>query len=123
MYKQSFGRQGQVSFSNENEYYELLGYLAKSDGTSTLTWEHNEDQGAWGSEGRIKFFIGNVPVSASLNHTAGVGNIVSRVNCNDFVENIRTNHSFVTGNNQNLNSIRNTIPNNFQPDFDRGLNL
>ncbi len=45
MYRSSFGIQGQISFSNENEYYELLGYLAKSDGTTALTWEHNEDQG------------------------------------------------------------------------------
>ncbi len=123
MYKQSFGRQGQISFSNDKEYYELLGYLARSDGTSALTWEHNEEQGAWGSEGRIKFFTSNIPVSASLNHTAGVGNIVSRVNCNDFVENIVKNHNFIMGRNQNLNNIRNTIPLGFQPDFDRGLNL
>lgn len=123
MYRSSFGIQGQISFSNENEYYELLGYLAKSDGTTALTWEHNEDQGAWGSEGRIKFFTSNIPVSASLNHTAGVSNIVSRVNCNDFIENIATNHNFIMGLNQNLNNIRNTIPLEFQQDFDRGLNL
>lgn len=123
MYRSSFGIQGQISFSNENEYYELLGYLAKSDGTTALTWEHNEDQGAWGSEGRIKFFTSNIPVSASLNHTAGVSNIVSRVNCNDFIENIATNHNFIMGRNQNLNNIRNTIPLEFQQDFDRGLNL
>lgn len=123
MYRSSFGKQGQISFSNENEYYELLGYLAKSDRTTALTWEHNEDQGAWGSEGRIKFFTSNIPVSASLNHTAGVSNIVSRVNCNDFIENIATNHNFIMGRNQNLNNIRNTIPLEFQQDFDRGLNL
>jgi len=123
MYKQSFGTQNQIQFNNESEYYELLGFLAKSDGSTSLTWEHNEDQGAWGSEGRIHFYIRNPPLSASLQHTAGVGNIVSRVNCNEFVENISTNNNFVMGHNQDLNLIRNTIPNQYLVDFDRGYNL
>ena len=55
MYKSHFGRNGQVSFSCPEDYYELLGYLAKSDGSTSITWENNEDQGAWGSEGRIVF--------------------------------------------------------------------
>ena len=49
MYKSRFGRNGQVNFSSPEDYYELLGYLAKSDGTTSITWENNEDQGAWGS--------------------------------------------------------------------------
>lgn len=55
MYKSFFGRNKQVSFSCPEEYYELLGFLAKSDGSVSLTWENNEDQGAWGSEGRVCF--------------------------------------------------------------------
>ena len=55
MYRQSSGSTGQVQFANEHEYYRLLGYLAKSDGSTEFAWEHNEEQGAWGSEGRIKF--------------------------------------------------------------------
>lgn len=53
MYQQSFGRNGQVQFANEHEFYKFWGYLAKSDGSTSLVWEHNENQGAWGSEGRI----------------------------------------------------------------------
>lgn len=53
MYRQSFGSIGQVQFADEHEYYRLLGYLAKSDESTELAWEHNEQQGAWGSEGRI----------------------------------------------------------------------
>jgi len=123
MYQPNFGTQNQIQFSNQNEYYELLGYLAKSDGTSSLVWEYNEDQGAWGSEGRIKFYIANPPLTCTLNHTAGVGNVVTRVNCNDFVENIATNHSFVMGRTQNIANIRATIPVHYQADFDRGLTL
>lgn len=123
MYQQSFGSIGQIQFQNEHQYYEMLGYLAKSDGTSSLVWEHNENQGAWGSEGRIKFYIQNIPLGANLILTAGVGNVIHRVNCNEFVQNIATNHAFVMGGNQNINAIRNTVPNQFHADFDRGLNL
>lgn len=123
MYKANFGKHNQVSFNNEHEYYELLGYLAKSDGTTSIVWEHNEDQGAWGSEGRIKFYVANPPLTATLNHTAGVGNVISRVNCNEFVENIAQNNQFVMGSNQNSVAIRNTVPNQFQADFDNGLAL
>ena len=123
MYKQSFGTQNQIQFDNENEYYELLGYLAKSDGSTSLTWEHNEEQGAWGSERRIHFYVDNPPLSAKLEYTAGVGNIKTRVNCNEFIENIVTNHNFTMGKNQDINLIRGTIPKKYLKDFDRGFNL
>jgi len=48
MYKSYFGRTRQVRFSGPEKYYELLGYLAKSDGSTSLTWENNEEQRAWG---------------------------------------------------------------------------
>ena len=48
MYKKSFGINGQIQFANEHEYYKLIGFLAKSDGSTSLVWEHNEEQGAWG---------------------------------------------------------------------------
>ena len=36
MYRQSFGSIGQVQFADEHEYYRLLGYLAKSDGSTYM---------------------------------------------------------------------------------------
>ena len=123
MYKQSFGSSGQVRFDNENDYYELLGYLAKSDGTSSLVWERNEEQGAWGSEGRIKFYTEEIPVSADLTLTAGVGNVIHRVNCNEFVKNIANNHHFEMGREQDIEAIRATVPHKYLPDFERGLEL
>lgn len=123
MYKSNFGTQNQIQFKNEHEFYELLGYLAKSDGTTSLVWEHNENQGAWGSEGRIQFYTNNHPYAATLSYSAGVGNIVERVNCNEFIENLNRNHGFVMGASQNLNAIRATIPARYMPDFDRGYNL
>ncbi len=123
MYKPSFGTRNQVQFKNEHEYYELLGFLAKSDGTTSLAWEHNEDQGAWGSEGRIHFFTSNYPFAANLTHTAGRGRIISRVNCNEFVQNLHEDHRFINGDTQNIEEIKTTIPEIYLADFDRGVNL
>jgi hypothetical protein len=121
MYQPTFGTRNQVQFSNEHEYYELLGFLAKSDGTTSLVWEHNEEQGAWGSEGRIQFYTNNRPYRATLSHTAGVGNIVSRVNCNEFVQNLNESHNFIYGDTQDEEAIRKTIPEEYLEDFERGL--
>ncbi len=124
MYQPTFGTRNQVSFNNEHEYYELLGFLAKSDDTVSITWEHNEQQGAWGSEGRLEFYTSNIPVTAALTQTAGNGgSILSRVNCNDFVKNINENHAFVWGKIQPVAQIRATIPAEYLTDFERGLTL
>ncbi len=122
MYKQSFGSRGQIQFADEHEYYKFLGYLAKSDGTTSLVWEHNEDQGAWASEGRIQI-LSPIPYPFQLQETAGVGNILSRVNCNEFIENIRINHKFITGKYQDIVNIRTTIPEEYMMDFEEGLAL
>lgn|GEM_PF-494222 len=50
--KLAYGKKAQIRFQDEAEYYFALGFLASAKHTS-LHWEHNEDQGAWGSEGRI----------------------------------------------------------------------
>ncbi|MCQ2337183.1 MAG: hypothetical protein MJ010_08420 [Paludibacteraceae bacterium] len=123
MYKSNFGTQNQIHFNNEHEFYELLGYLAKSDGTTSLVWEHNENQGAWGSEGRIHLYTNSHPFAATLPYSAGVGKIIKRVNCNEFVENLNQNHCFVMGASQNIDAIRATIPSLYLPDFERGLQL
>ena len=124
MYQSSFGSLGQIQFANEHEYYLFLGYLAKSDGSTSLVWEHNENQGAWASEGRIQILKPlPLPYPFNVSLTAGVGNIIARVNCNEFIENIRANHSFVTGNAQNIQAIRQTIPPQYLQDFDAGLTL
>lgn len=122
MYQSSFGTIGQIKFANEHEYYTFLGYLAKSDGSTSLTWENNEQQGAWASEGRIQI-LKPLPYPFNVSLTAGVGNIVARINCNEFIENIRDNHNFIMGATQNISSIRSTVPPQYLQDFDAGLAL
>ena len=56
MVKLFYGKQGQVKFNTLMEYYYTLGFLA--DGKrAELRWENNENQGAWGSEGRIHCMV------------------------------------------------------------------
>ncbi len=116
-----YGTQGQISFNSDTEYYQALGYLAKSDGTTSLTWENNEQQGAWGSEGRIHFYIDNPKITGYFRHTKGTGTIISRVNCNEFLSNLYQNHNFVNGKIQNVDAIRATIPPEYIDDFNYGL--
>jgi hypothetical protein len=126
MYQQYFGKRNKMRFDSPEEYYETLGFLAKSDGSISLVWEHNEDQGAWGSEGRIHCHSNINKFTAPLTRkfTAGrAQNVIHRINCNEFVEDIVTNHSYSMGSTQNTANIRATIPNQYLADFDRGLNL
>lgn len=124
MYKQSFGNRGQIQFSNEKEFYKFLGYLAKSDGSTSLVWEHNEAQGAWGSEGRIQIHVDRIPNICKVTLTAGNGgNVISRINCNEFVENICTQYGFVYGSKQDVEKIKLKIPEEFLDDFCQGLRL
>lgn len=116
-----------ISFvgNDHNEFFEALGFLSKNDGTTSIQWEHNENQGAWGSEGRIHCYknIATFPVYFSSAFTAGVGNIIHRINCNEYIEYLVKNHSLIMGNTQNQANILTTIPLANQIDFNRGLTI
>lgn len=120
-----FGTNQQIHFTSDNEFFEALGFLCKNDGTTSIHWEHNENQGAWGSEGRIHCYqnIENFPTYFRNTFTAGVGNIIHRINCNEYIEYIVTNFNIQFGNTQDLSAIRATIPEIYVADFNRGLAL
>ena len=120
----NYGKNNQVRFADDHEYYKFLGYLAKSDGSTNIVYERNDQQGAWAPENRIQFL--RTPPSifdANLKYTVGVGNIVCRVNCNEFLQEIFNFHSFMNGRTQNISLIRQSIPPAFQNDFNAGLLL
>lgn len=122
----SFGDRKKITFSSVNDKYEAIGFLAGSKYTS-LTWENNENSGAWGSEGRIHCYsdLNKFPTAFSNRFSAGNGRILERVNCNEFLSLLVNTHSFALGDlgvgAQNIARIRNTIPVSYQVDFDRGL--
>lgn len=117
-----YGKKGQVHFKNESEYYYALGFLASGKRTD-LRWEHNENQGAWGSEGRIHCYndLNLFPQSFSI--TTGVGNVLGRINCNIYVAILVNEHGFTLGPvPQNISYIRSTVPPKYYLDFDNGVN-
>lgn len=120
-----FGKNSQLQFVNEAEFYRTLGFLAKSDGSTSLSWENNLASGAWGDEGRIHFYrvSANIPTVLSNLFTAGTGSILYRVNCNEFVEYISTQYGFCLGDNQNIPAILSRIPTQYHPHFQQGLAL
>ena len=124
MYQQTFGTKGQVRCDTPKDYYEFLGFLSRNDGTTRIVWEHNDEQGAWAEEGRIQFYIPHpTQLRAKLLHTAGTGSVVTRVNCNEFIEHITTHHGFTPDGAQNQVAILASIPSPHRVDFDRGLAL
>jgi hypothetical protein len=120
-----FGTIQQIQFASDNDFFEALGFLSKNDGTTSIHWEHNENQGAWGSECRIHCYqnIASFPAYFSNAFTAGVGRIIHRINCNEYVEYIASNHGFQLGHTQNLALILPTIPALHIVDYNRGLAL
>ncbi len=116
----TFGTQNQMQFADDYEFFQFLGYLAKSDGSTSLVWEHNEEQGAWASEGRIQLFK-QLPRPWNVRVTAGVGNIYGRINCNQFIEYIRHQFGFVEGGTQDIASIISHIPEEYLESFNEGM--
>lgn len=126
MYKQYFGKRNKMRFDSPEEYYETLGFLAKSDGSSDLYKENNQNQGAWSHEMRINCYknLNNFTPPLRRKFTKGRGKkVLHRINCNEFIEDLFDNHHFVNGMIQDATLIRNTIPIQYQSDFDRGLNI
>lgn len=116
----TFGTQSQMQFADDHEFFQFLGYLAKSDRSSSLVWEHNEKQGAWASEGRIQL-LKPLPRPWNVRVTAGVGNIYGRINCNQFIEYIRNQFGFIEGETQDTASIISRIPEEYHESFNEGM--
>ena len=117
----TFGKYGQVHFSNKNEYYYTLGLLASAKRTS-IHWEHNEEQGAWASEGRIHCYSDQHLFTPVFNITTGTGPAIGRINCNEYVRRLLDVEHFREGRiNQNIASISSTVTQQYLSDFQRGL--
>ena len=122
MYHSNFGKLGQLRFPKPEDYYRFLGYLAHAD--IKVVYEYNEDTGSWGNAGRICFYTSRVPRNwGKITYREGRGDSMwYRINCNDFVENIVTDHGFTYGGYQDVEAIRETIPANYLQYFDEGYN-
>ncbi len=126
MYKPLFGKGRQMKFTSPEEYYETLGFIAKSDGTCDIYREENQNQGAWSYEVRMNCYknLTSFPPPLKRKLTRGKGKkVLRRINCNEFFEDLINNHNFDYGLTQDTESIRSTIPKQYLADFDRGLRV
>lgn len=115
-----YGNLGQVSFDSWNEYYYTLGFLANGK-NAEIHWEHNEDSGAWGSEGRIYCKVPEARFPQCFKFTAGNGSAYARINCNGYVASLVTDHYFSeNGSYHNLQKIVETVPDKYLSDFQKG---
>lgn len=121
----AYGTKRQVEFKSVEEYYESLGFLSKNDRGSKLTWENNDEQGAWGKEGRIHFYKEKVNCPNYFSNPGtkpSGGKMRFRVNCNAFVRHLVLDRGFQYGFIQDRTKILATIPPKYRVDFNRGLN-
>lgn len=120
MPKLRYGSQDQVSFRDLNEYYFALGFLANSR-NAEIMWENNEDQGAWGSEGRIHCLVPETLFPQFFRFTTGRGAVYARINCNDYVKTLVTEHNFSYNRiGQNVEQILETVPDQYRQSFRDG---
>ncbi|PRQ63872.1 hypothetical protein [Vibrio sp. V01_P9A10T6] len=123
--KLSFGsRRPYLVFSDERHFYYALGFLVRSIETRAckLVWENNQHQGAWGHECRIKIFdrLFEFKTLYTGRVSAGVGNILGRINCNQYLEHLTLHHSFSFQSEPDYQSVKATVPTARQQDFDDG---
>lgn len=117
MLKLRYGNSDQVKFGNLHEYFYALGFLANMR-NAELRWENNEEQGAWGSEGRIHCLVPQSKFPQFFRFTAGRGNVYARINCNDYVGTLVSSHNFAcNGRKNNVESIVSTVPEEYREDF------
>lgn len=119
-----------LHFVNEQSFCTVLGVLANNKYTK-IVWEHNEKQGAWGSEGRIHIYKDNTYLTKFLQpwFTKGRDNFSPPILCreqgNGYIKYL--NQKFRIGNNisQDGDYIRQIVETQYPQylqDFDTGYN-
>jgi hypothetical protein len=122
--KLNYGIKNQIVFSNEDEFYFTLGFLAKTNKTTEFIFEKNSLQGARTDEYRIHCLkdLAKFPVALSNAFTDGRSGVLHRINCNEFIYLLIKTFGFATIKIQDVTLIRSKIPEEHLENFDNGLN-
>lgn len=120
MARLEWGKYDQLSFEDEEEYYYSLGLLCNSDWFK-IVYEPNSITNSWTDAFRIQ--CGRCPVKLPPAFKDAL-RTQDRINNNEYVENLYTNHGFdydeekyITG---SYNKVRATVPQKYVGDFDKG---
>ena len=139
-----------IDFNNQNDYYEVIGYLCTKNRILSIDAEvptslvssfksqyigkcYTISNGItpsglpskFGAQFRINFLnVTNAPASILPYLKIGnIRNVVKRINKSRYVEELVLTHGFVFGPKQNVTKIKSLVPQLYLPDFIRGFNL
>ncbi|MCH5257776.1 MAG: hypothetical protein J1D87_10815 [Lachnospiraceae bacterium] len=117
-----WGKDEQLCFANQDEYYYSLGLLCNSNWFN-IVYEPNKSTKSWENAYRIQ--CANCPVDLPKAFQNALRS-QKRINNNDYVENLINNHNFVKDGNKyisgNYSDVRKTVPDAYLTDFDAGYN-
>lgn len=117
-----WGQAGQLQFADQEEYYYCLGLLCNSSWFN-IVYEPNRLTNSWGDAFRIQ--CANCPVDLPQAFENALRS-QSRINNNEYVENLYQNHDFDYGGGKyitgNYNKVRLTVPAAYVSCFDDGYN-
>ena len=111
-----WGKPPQLVFESANEYYRALGHLTNSKAYS-ISYENNKKNGSYSDAFRIHILsrATNVPQAFENKRTTN-----GRINCNDYVNNLKEKHNFVQSGNvyiRNFDDVFSTVPEEYISDF------
>lgn len=120
-----FGQRNKIHFQNENEFYDVLGYISNPNRNIYVSWETSSNR--WGQEGRIWFGdISNAPDILTQSWSAGLNEYLRRLNCNEYLRFLVENYEYPSATrrltNEDTRNIRRHVPSNYLNFFDAGLN-
>ncbi|AXY01780.1 hypothetical protein D1115_12190 [Vibrio alfacsensis] len=123
----TFGaRRPYLEFDDNKHFFRALGFLVRSQeiGACRFVLENNQNQGAWGHECRIQIFSRLEEFQELFRGrvSAGVGNCLGRINCNQYLEYLAGNHNFNFQIEINNRLIRSSVPLAHLEDYDLGYN-
>ena len=122
-----------LHFQNDEEYYQALGFLAKSPSQVVVYTHKNDRSGAWAGQGKLQTYVSKKHLPPGLQESFLMSGD-DRLSVTDYVENLVKNHAFIcfsdpTGNlytfyrfPNSVFDVKATVPSDFWEDFDRGYN-
>ena len=124
-----YGKERQLQFQSAQDLYISIGFLANANIRLYVEDNHINLSGGVGAraeEWRMSFsnISENIPQSLRDSIKSNTDGSNPRLNNKEFINGLlREQHNFQLGNTQNINNIRNTIPEEYLNDFSYGLTL
>lgn len=122
MAKLVWGKDEQLRFDSQEEYYYSLGLLCNTDWFN-IVYEPNKLTNSWGDAFRIQ--CANCPVELPQAFQNALRTQM-RINNNEYIENLYYNHDFTYDGikyiHGNYSTVRATIPPIYLANFDEGYN-